>query len=238
MQIERLAEGLGAAEGPAFLPDGRFIFVEIWRSRVSVWTSERGVELLAHVGGGPNSVLVCSDGSLLVTQSGGVERDWRAKDRRPPSIQRVSSEGDVDLVATEIEGIPLGAPNDLAFGADGKLYFTDPAGGFSRTRRRPPGYISHSIPTGPAASSPRQARRSRTGSRSRPTGTSSGSSRSRAPSAGTTSAPARSRRSASWRIRTRSRMGSSRQPTATCTSRPCSPAAYRSSPRTEPRRGC
>ena len=42
MNIERLADGLGAAEGPAFLPDGRFIFVEIWRSRVSVWTPEAG----------------------------------------------------------------------------------------------------------------------------------------------------------------------------------------------------
>ena len=51
MRIERLADGLGAAEGPAFLPDGRFIFVEIWRSRVSVWTSENGVQEHAHVGG-------------------------------------------------------------------------------------------------------------------------------------------------------------------------------------------
>ena len=28
---------------------------------------------------GPNSVLVCSDGSLLVTQNGGIDREWRAK---------------------------------------------------------------------------------------------------------------------------------------------------------------
>ena len=141
VNIERLADGLGAAEGPGFLLDGRFIFVEIWRSRVSVWTPEGGVEEHAYVGGGANSVLVCSDGSLLVTQNGGVDREWRAKDRRPPSIQRVSPEGEVDVVVTEIEGIQLSAPNDLAFGADGKLYFTDPAGGFSRTTPPPPGYI-------------------------------------------------------------------------------------------------
>ena len=60
MDIERLADGLGAAEGPAFLPDGRFIFVEIWRSRVSVWTPEDGVQTHAHVGGGPNSVLTAA----------------------------------------------------------------------------------------------------------------------------------------------------------------------------------
>jgi gluconolactonase len=141
MNIERLAEGLGAAEGPAFLPDGRFIFVEIWRSRVSVWTPENGVQEYAYVGGGANSVLVCSDGSLRVTQNGGIDREWRAKDQRPPSIQRVSSSGEVEVLVTEIEGIPLSAPNDLAFGPDGTLYFTDPAGGFSRTEPPPPGYI-------------------------------------------------------------------------------------------------
>jgi gluconolactonase len=148
LQIERLADGLGAAEGPAFLADGRFIFVEIWRSRVSVWTPEEGVQTLVDVGGGPNSVLVCSDGSLLVTQNGGIDREWRAKDQRPPSIQRVSPEGEVEVIATEIEGIPLSAPNDLAFGPDGKLYFTDPAGGFSRTTPPPPGYIFSLDPDG------------------------------------------------------------------------------------------
>ena len=147
-EIERLAGGLGAAEGPAFLPDGRFIFVEIWRSRVSVWTRDEGVQTLADVGGGPNSVLVCSDGSLLVTQNGGVDREWRARDQRPPSIQRVSPEGEVEVVVTEIEGVKLSAPNDLAFGPDGKLYFTDPAGGFSRTTPPPPGYIFALDPDG------------------------------------------------------------------------------------------
>jgi gluconolactonase len=148
MHIERLAEGLGAAEGPAFLADGRFIFVEIWRSRVSSWTPEDGVQTLVEVGGGPNSVLACSDGSLLVTQNGGVDREWRAQDQRPPSIQRVSPQGEVEVVATEIEGIPLRAPNDFAFGPDGKLYFTDPAGGFSATTPPPPGYIFSLDPDG------------------------------------------------------------------------------------------
>jgi gluconolactonase len=148
VEIERLADGLGAAEGPAFLPDGRFIFVEIWRSRVSVWTPEEGVREHAYVGGGANSVLVCDDGALLVTQNGGIDREWRAQDQRPPSIQRVSPDGEVDVLVTEIEGITLQAPNDLAFAPDGKLYFTDPAGGFSRTTPPPPGYIFSLDPDG------------------------------------------------------------------------------------------
>ena len=148
VDIERLAGGLGAAEGPAFLPDGRFIFVEIWRSRVSVWTAEHGVQTLVDVGGGPNSVLVCDDGSLLVTQNGGRDRDWRAREQRPPSIQRVAPDGQIEIVVTEVEGIPLSAPNDLAFGPNGKLYFTDPAGDFHRVNPPPPGYIFSLDPDG------------------------------------------------------------------------------------------
>ena len=148
MNIERLAEGLGAAEGPAFLPDGRFIFVEIWRSRVSVWTPDEGVRTLAQVGGGPNSVLVCDDGSLLVTQNGGRDREWRAKEQRPPSIQRVSADGEIEVVATEVDGVKLSAPNDLAFGPDGTLYFTDPVGDFHRIDPPPPGYIFALNPDG------------------------------------------------------------------------------------------
>jgi gluconolactonase len=148
VKIERLAEGLGAAEGPAFLLDGRFICVEIWNSRISVWTEEDGLQEHVHVGGGPNSVLVCSDGSLLVTQNGGIDRDWRAADQRPPSIQRVSPDGEVEVLVTEVDGIALSAPNDLAFGPDGRLYFTDPAGGFSKTVPPPPGYIFALDPDG------------------------------------------------------------------------------------------
>ncbi len=151
------------------------------------------MQTLVHVGGGPNSVLACQDGSLLVTQNGGIDREWRADDQRPPSIQRVSADGAVDVVVTEIEGIQLSAPNDLAFGQDGKLYFTDPAGGFSRTTPPPPATSSRSTPTERDTLSRRPGRRSRTASRSRRTATSSGSSRTPAPFAATTRQPARSR---------------------------------------------
>ena len=43
---ELLAEGLGWAEGPAVLPDGRICFVETYRSQVSVWERGRYIEYL------------------------------------------------------------------------------------------------------------------------------------------------------------------------------------------------
>ena len=135
MPTTLLADGLGWPEGPSLLADGRIIFVETYRSQVSVWEEGRGVSCFAYVGGGPNAVLAASDGCCYVTQNGGVIGPWRAKDQRPPSIQRITPDGAVEIMVTEIDGQKLRAPNDLAFGPDGTLYFTDPGGPFDPVNR-------------------------------------------------------------------------------------------------------
>ena len=56
MTHELLAQGLGWAEGPTVLPDGRVCFVETYRSQISVWERGRGVNRYAYTAGGPNPV--------------------------------------------------------------------------------------------------------------------------------------------------------------------------------------
>jgi gluconolactonase len=131
-KVTRLAENLAFAEGPAFLDDGRVIFTEVAGSRLGCWTADSGAEELMYTGGGPNAVAVCSDGSLVITQNGGrVTEGRRVEDECPPSLQYVPSDlSEVRVLVTEIDGVQLAAPNDLAFGPDGRLYFTDPGGDF------------------------------------------------------------------------------------------------------------
>lgn len=141
-QTTRLAVGLAWPEGPTILADGRLVFVEVYLSRVSVIdpSSEKpGVEEFMYTGGGPNATALGRDGAIYVTQSSGVVGPWRAPDRRPPSIQRITSSG-AEVLVTEIEGIKFQAPNDLCFGADGRLYFTDP-GRYEPETRPDPGYV-------------------------------------------------------------------------------------------------
>ncbi len=137
--IEVVAEGLGHPEGPDVLPDGRVVFANTYLSEASVWEEGKGVSTYAFTGGGPNACMLGSDGYVYITQCPTVGA-WEAPERRPPSIQRAAADGTVEIVATEIDGISFNAPNDLTFGPDGRLYFTD-SGDWDPATKPHPGYI-------------------------------------------------------------------------------------------------
>ncbi len=137
--IEVVAEGLGHPEGPYGLPDGRVVFANTYASEVGVWQLGKGKGTYAHTGGGPNACMLGSDGFVYITQCPTVGA-WVAPEMRPPSIQRADPDGAVEVVVTEADGMKLNAPNDLTFGADGRLYFTD-SGDWDPVNKPHPGYI-------------------------------------------------------------------------------------------------
>lgn len=145
--VEHLAEGLGHPEGPDVLPDGRIVFVETYRSCLTAWSPERGTELFVDCGGGPNACMLGADGSVYITQNGGTVGAWKADVMATPSIQKVSPDGKVEELVTEIDGIRFNAPNDLCFGPDGRLYFTD-SGDYDPVGKPHPGYVFAVSPDG------------------------------------------------------------------------------------------
>lgn len=129
-----VATGLAAPEGPALLPDKRIAFVEQMRGRVSVYDGNK-VDLISQSAGSPNAAILGADGNLYVAQNGGVVGNWRSSVPSRPGIQRIGLNGSMEYVCTEVEGIPTKAPNDLVFGPDGRLYFTDPAESYNLAAR-------------------------------------------------------------------------------------------------------
>jgi gluconolactonase len=138
-QVEVVVEGLGHPEGPDVLPDGRVVFANTYASEVGVWDPAGGKSTYAHTGGGPNACMLGTDGNVYLTQCPTVGA-WVAPENRPPSIQRAAPDGTVEVVVTEADGMALTAPNDLTFGPDGRLYFTD-SGDWDPVERPHRGYI-------------------------------------------------------------------------------------------------
>jgi hypothetical protein len=89
MKVTKLADGLGWPEGPSPLADGRLIFVETYRSQVSVYEEGRGVSQFAYVGGGPRriSAPLASSASRRRERS----RSWQRKSTGTGFAHRTTS---------------------------------------------------------------------------------------------------------------------------------------------------
>jgi gluconolactonase len=120
-----LASGLGFPEGPTILDDGRIVLCDGNTGELLQAGAREGfaVTTFARTGGSPWGTVLGSDGAVYVTQGGTVpgSRDTAAAS----GIQRVNPDGTVELLFAETAGYRLYGPNDLAFGPDGRLYFTE-----------------------------------------------------------------------------------------------------------------
>ena len=134
MQI--IAEGLRFPEGPIAMEDGSILLVEIERQTLSRVEPDGHVEVVAHLGGGPNGAAIGPDGACYVCNNGGMQFHTSSKgllfpgnqpeDYTTGSIQRVDlATGTFETVYDACDGRRLCGPNDLVFDAQGGFWFTD-----------------------------------------------------------------------------------------------------------------
>lgn len=135
LEGEILASGLQFPEGPVALDDGSVLLVEIVSGCLLRIYPDRRKERVAHLGGGPNGAALGRDGYCYVCNNGGFE--WHTENgfTRPVaaspaytggSIQRVNLEtGQVQVLYSHCDGIPLHGPNDIVFDDTGGFWFTD-----------------------------------------------------------------------------------------------------------------
>jgi gluconolactonase len=122
VQGSQLASGLGFPEGPVDMGDGRIVFCDGNVGELLVYADGQ-VSTFATVGGSPWGAIIGTDGAIYVTQGGNVPGSGDLS--AVSGIQRVNPDGTVELLCSEVAGFELFGPNDLAFGPDGRLYFTE-----------------------------------------------------------------------------------------------------------------
>jgi gluconolactonase len=131
MHSEVVATGIPFAEGPVWCRDGTVVVTSVAAGALyRVWPLQRRVELFATTGGGANGAALTSDGSILVTQNGGMDftnlpvvvGELGPSQPTTPGLQLARPDGTVTFLVDE----GLRGPNDLAVAADGAVYFTDP----------------------------------------------------------------------------------------------------------------
>jgi gluconolactonase len=129
MRAAPVADGIPFAEGPVWCPDGTLVVTSVQLGGLfRVRPVEQRAEQFADTAGGANGAALAADGSIVVTQNGGLDLSSVGLESdapfRPvtPGLQLVSPAGEV----TYLTDRGLLAPNDLVVAPDGTIYFTDP----------------------------------------------------------------------------------------------------------------
>jgi gluconolactonase len=101
-------------EGPACDRAGRVFFTNIPAQRIMCWNPAAGeLTVYREQSGGANGLAFDRQGRLLACE-GSAGRVTRTDMKT----------GGIEVLADQFEGQPLGAPNDLALDAKGRVYFT------------------------------------------------------------------------------------------------------------------
>jgi gluconolactonase len=136
-KVELLASGFKWSEGPVWdRVNGRLLFSDVPNNVVHQWSEKGGTSVFLTPSGytgpeggggrepGANGLTFDAQGRLVLCQHG---------DRR---ISRLEN-GNFITVVDRFEGKRFNSPNDLVYGKDGALYFTDPPYGLAKTFEDP-----------------------------------------------------------------------------------------------------
>ena len=117
--VERLFTGCRWAEGPVYVPAGRYlVWSDIPNDRMLRWDEMTGaVGVFRQPSGYANGSTLDAQGRLVTCEHGG---------RR---VSRTEHDGSIVTIVDRVDGKRLNSPNDAVVRSDGSIWFTDPAYG-------------------------------------------------------------------------------------------------------------
>ncbi len=117
--VERLYTGCRWAEGPVYVPAGRYlVWSDIPNDRMLRWDETTGVVgVFRQPAGYTNGGTLDLQGRLVSCEHG---------NRR---VSRTEHDGSITTIADNYDGKRLNSPNDVVVRSDGSIWFTDPSYG-------------------------------------------------------------------------------------------------------------
>jgi gluconolactonase len=115
-KLETLFEGCRWAEGPLYVPAGRYlVWSDIPNDRMLRWDETTGtVGVFRSPAGHPNGNTLDAEGRLVTCEQG---------NRR---VTRTEHDGSITVIADRYDGKRFNSPNDAAVHSDGSIWFSDP----------------------------------------------------------------------------------------------------------------
>jgi gluconolactonase len=115
-RLELLHDGCRWAEGPVYVPAGRYLlWSDIPNDRLLRWDETTGaVGVFRSPAGHPNGNTLDREGRLITCEQG---------NRR---VTRTEHDGSVTVIADRYRGRRLNSPNDAVVRSDGSIWFSDP----------------------------------------------------------------------------------------------------------------
>ena len=115
-KLETIFEGCRWAEGPLYVPAGRYlVWSDIPNDRLLRWDETTGsVGVFRSPAGHPNGNTLDAEGRLVTCEQG---------NRR---VTRTEHDGSITVIADRWNGRRFNSPNDAAVRSDGSIWFSDP----------------------------------------------------------------------------------------------------------------
>ena len=114
-KLEKLPDssGPGPREGPLWIEKGAYLlYSDIGGKFITRWNSGDNQVSVFLESSNSNGLTLDRQGRLVFVATG--------------RVVRLEKDGRLTILASEYDGKPLAAPNDLVYKSDGALYFTDP----------------------------------------------------------------------------------------------------------------
>jgi len=129
-KIEKVVSNKHFLEGPVWVKSlNGLLFTDIPENKIYFWNKKKGLSVWLEPSGFANGLLLDAKGDLLLMQ-GNHQSTGKTKRQIGKIVNPKSNKKITDFVTT-FEGKKFNSPNDIALGANGIFYFTDPLYGLT-----------------------------------------------------------------------------------------------------------